>query len=120
MRKGRPPAWLGARVRSDHRRTLVASVRSDSPAYQAGITADDELLALDGFRIDEARLHARLGEHRPGDTVTLTLFRRDQLLHVPVTLAKAPYDMLKLTRVKQPDPLQERVYQAWLAVWRSE
>ena len=107
-------AWLGLRTRSEGGRALVASVRSDGPAYTAGISAGDELLALDGWRIDEQRLAARVAERVPGDRVVLSLFRRDELLQLPVTLAAAPHDSLKLVRVEQPSDLQQRIYNGWL------
>ncbi len=108
------PAWPGLHLKTEEGRTLVASVRSDGPAYNAGIYAGDELVALDGWRISDALLPNRLAEHAPGKTVTLTLFRRDELLHIPVTLATAPYDKLSLVRIDQPDVLQEQIYQSWL------
>jgi predicted metalloprotease with PDZ domain len=111
---GGSPAWLGLRLKTEEGRTLVASLRSDGPAYGAGIYAADELLALDGWRISDALLHDRLAEHAPGQTVTLTLFRQDELLHIPVTLATAPHDKLNLVRIAQPDALQEQIYQSWL------
>lgn len=116
---GNPPAWLGVQTKRDQGRLLVASTHSDGPAHTAGISAEDELLALDGMRIDEARLQARLSERRPGETITLSLFRRDELLHTAVTLAAAPYDTLRLTRVENPTPLQERLYRMWLPTRHS-
>jgi predicted metalloprotease with PDZ domain len=114
VRGDHAPAWLGASLKNRRSRTVVTSVRSDGPAYTAGISADDELLALDGFRVDDSSLSARLRERSPGDIVTLSLFRRDELLHVPVALAEAPYDTLKLQRIEQADALQEQLYQQWL------
>lgn len=111
---GAPPAWLGLRFKTEGGRTLVASIRSDSPAYSAGIYAGDELLALDGWRVNEMLLRDRIAERTPGATVTLSVFRHDALLHIPVTLAEAPYDTLKLVRVNQPDTLQEQIYRSWL------
>jgi len=113
-RNSEPPAWLGLRLKPEQGRTVVAGLRSDSPAYSAGIYAGDELLALDGWRINDTLLPERLAERAPGATVTLTLFRRDELLQIPVTLAPAPYDKLSLVRSEQPDALQERIYQSWL------
>lgn len=110
-----PPPWLGAKLKQDGGRTQITSTRSDGPAAVAGIYPGDELLALDGWRIDAESLPQRLIAYRPGDTVTLSLFRRDELLHVPLQLAPAPYDKLKLTRVNKPTPQQERLYQNWLA-----
>jgi predicted metalloprotease with PDZ domain len=111
---GQPPAWLGINVRKQGDRTLVASVRSDGPAYEAGVYADDELVALDGWRVNEERLHQRLLERRPGDVVRLTLFRGDALVEVPVTLAVAPYDMLSLVSVATPTDAQQYARAAWL------
>jgi predicted metalloprotease with PDZ domain len=92
----------------------VASARADSPAYAAGVYADDELLALDGWRVDEERLAARLAERAPGDTVRLSLFRGDALLDVAVTLAAAPHDSLTLAPAAAPDEAQRRIYREWL------
>jgi predicted metalloprotease with PDZ domain len=113
---GGTPAWLGIQLKRKEGRTLVSSVRSDGPAYAAGVYPDDELLALDGMRIDRSSLQERLSERAPGDTVTLALFRRDELLLVPVTTAAAPYDTLRLKRVAKPTEMQERLYRAWLPV----
>lgn len=107
-------AWLGLRVKAEGGRMLVSNVRSDGPAYAAGICAGDELLALDGFRIAEAQLAARLAERVPGETITLSLFRRDELLHVPVTLMVAPPDRLQLRPISTPDATQKRMYRSWL------
>jgi predicted metalloprotease with PDZ domain len=111
---GDAPAWLGIQVKQEQERTLVERARSDGPAYGTGIYAGDELLALDGFRIDKDGLNARLREHCPGDTVTLTLFRRDELLHVPVVLAAAPPDTLTLTRMQKITAAQRKLFREWL------
>jgi predicted metalloprotease with PDZ domain len=109
-----PPAWLGLHLKTEQRRTLVSSVRSDGPAWQAGIAPGDELLALDGFRIGKQQLDDRLRGYQPGSEVVLTLFRRDELLHLPLTLAEAPPDRLRLQRVEQPTAEQEKLYRDWL------
>ncbi len=112
--EGSAPAWSGMQLKREHGRSLVASVRSDGPTFAAGIYAGDELLALDGMRIGKNNLAERLDTYSPGDTVTVTLFRRDELLHVPVTLAAAPPDVLKLARVENPSEEQARLFQQWL------
>lgn len=113
---GQPPAWLGVATRTENGRLRVASLRSNGPAYAAGVSAGDEVVALDGWRVDDGRLSARVGERSPGDSLTLSVFRRDELLHIPVTLAAAPFDKLTLARVAKPSAPQERVYRDWLRV----
>ena len=113
-RRRGPEAWLGLSLKRQGERTLVASARADGPAYAAGVYAEDELLALDGARVNEERLNARLAERAPGDSVRLTLFRGDTLLEVAVTLAAAPSDVLELAQLAAPSDAQRRTYAAWL------
>lgn len=107
-------AWIGLRTKTQHERLIVTAVLADGPAYQAGIYAGDELVALDGFRIDDQRLKARLSERRPGDGVTVTLFRRDQLLHVTLRLAATPPDRLTIAPIEHPSDEQQEFLRAWL------
>lgn len=119
-RDSAPAAWLGLRTKSEHGRTLVSLVYRDGPAEAAGVYSGDELLALDGFRVDETRLEARLAERAPGDSVTLSLFRRDQLLHIPVALAPAPPRRLALIPDARASDEQIALYLSWLAAPPAE
>jgi predicted metalloprotease with PDZ domain len=94
--------------------STVASVLADSPAMEAGIYADDEIVALDGYRVDGAGLLARCEEKKPNDAVRVTLFRRDQLIEVTVQLSAKPADALYLARVENPTPAQRAAYFKWL------
>lgn len=109
-----PWAWLGLSLKQQGERTLVSAVRADGPAYTAGVYAEDELLALDGWRVDEKRLTARLEERTPGATVRLTLFRGEALVEVPVTLGEAPPDHLELVPLSEPSAAQQQAYRNWL------
>jgi predicted metalloprotease with PDZ domain len=111
---GAAPAWLGLTTRSEAGRLLVAKVHADGPAYPAGVYAGDQLLALDGWRIDAEKLNERLAERAPGDTVRLALFRYDQLIEVPIYLTASPPDQLRLHPIAEPDAFQQRMYQDWL------
>jgi predicted metalloprotease with PDZ domain len=111
-------AWLGLNLKRQGDRSLVASARADGPAYAAGVYADDELVALDGWRMNEERLNARLSERSPGDSVRLTLFRGDTLLEVPVTLAAPPADALELAPIEDASEAQQQAYHSWLGAAR--
>ncbi|PDV99747.1 M61 family metallopeptidase [Candidatus Chloroploca asiatica] len=111
-----PRAWTGLTLRSEGQRTIVATVRSDSPGYAAGIYPDDELLAINGWRINETKLQARLAEHQPGQVVRFTLFRGDQLIDLPLTLAEAPPDGLELVPMKEQSSAQQQAYRNWLGL----
>jgi predicted metalloprotease with PDZ domain len=113
---GGPSPWLGLKFKRQGERTVVAEARADGPAYAAGIYADDELVAIDGWRVNEEKLNARLAERAAGDSVTLSLFRGDALIAVTLTLAVAPPDSLSIVPLEQADELQQRIYRDWMGL----
>jgi predicted metalloprotease with PDZ domain len=92
----------------------LATVLDGSPAMQAGLSADDEIVALDGLKCDAAQLVARCEDKKPGDVVKVTFFRRDKLHELSVTLAAKPADGVYLARVDAPTEQQKASYKAWL------
>ena len=117
---GRLPTTLGVTLKTEGDRVKISHVLSDGPAYAAGVSAGDELLALDGFRVSEERLKARLAERNPGDVVTLSLFRRDELLHIAIPLAAAPPDKLVIAQVAHPSETQRQLYEGWIGPWQAD
>jgi len=83
-------AWLGIGTRNDAGRLLVSQVRRDTPAQAAGLNVDDEILAIDDYRVRADRLDNRLDQYRPGDKVVLLVARREQLLRLPLTFGTEP------------------------------
>ncbi|HEV2150360.1 MAG TPA: PDZ domain-containing protein, partial [Longimicrobiaceae bacterium] len=109
-----PPLSLGIRTKEEAGRTLVGSVATGSPAHRAGLNAGDEILALDGLRTSARDLPVRIMEREEGEVVEVAVFRRDELLRIPVRLERAPPVRGVLRRVKDPTPLQTAIYESWL------
>jgi predicted metalloprotease with PDZ domain len=72
-------AWLGMSTRNVDGRLIVTQVRRGTPAFVAGLNVDDEILAMNGFRVRADDLAARLGQYQPGAAVALLVARRDEL-----------------------------------------
>ena len=83
-------AWFGMTTRNDGGRLVVSQVRRESPAHAAGLNVDDEIIAIDEFRVRADQLNLRLDQYRPGDTIALLVARRDQLLRLEVQLGAEP------------------------------
>lgn len=107
----RPQGYLGVVTKGAQG---IAHVLDGSPAAAAGVYADDEVVALDGYRVDAAGLLARCEDKRPGDTVALTVFRRDRLLELKIPLGTKPADAAYLAKVERPTDAQKAAYRAWL------
>ncbi|HKS29024.1 MAG TPA: PDZ domain-containing protein [Pyrinomonadaceae bacterium] len=106
--------YFGATLYMNDNRLMVRNVRAGTPAYDQGISAGDEIVALDGMRVNLESFDARLSEKKPGDRVTLTLFRNDDLRSFEIRLggrAIAPY---RIAPVPNPTEAQRQSYQKWL------
>ena len=103
-------AYFGVNLKG----ATVSNVLSDGPAYQAGVMAGDEILALDGRRLASGTLSSRLGDMRPGTEIDVTLFRRDQLKTIRVKLASRPRGKWKVKPVAEPSETQRRANEDWI------
>ncbi len=107
-------AWLGLTTRNDAGRLVVSQVRRDTPAYAAGVNVDDEILAIDDFRVRTDQLNARLDQYRPGDTVMILVARRQQLRRIEVKLGTEPPHEWRLEVSPASSETQQRQRAAWL------
>jgi predicted metalloprotease with PDZ domain len=83
-------AVIGAEWRIDNGRLVITKVPRETPAWLAGLTAEDEIVAIDDFRVKPDQVAARLENYRPGDRVSVLIARRELLKRVDVVLGSAP------------------------------
>ncbi len=111
----KPPAvWLGATLGTRAGKPVFVAVHNGGPAEQAGVSPDDELVALDGLRIDIAGCEARTRRYRPGDVSELAVFRGDELITVRLKWAEAPADTAYLVMSDDVDGAVSARRDAWL------
>jgi predicted metalloprotease with PDZ domain len=85
-----------------------------TPASKADVSAGDEIVAIDGRRIDAANQRRRLDSLLEGQNVTLTLFRREKLMTVNLAAAVKPPDRYSIKPVKDATAAQKALYRAWV------
>ena len=108
-------AYLGADLVQEGDRLMVRRVHAGAPAYEQGLNSGDQIVALNNMRANKDFFDARLAEKRPGDLITLTIFRADDLSMLPIKLGgrlNAPY---RIVQVEKPSAEQKQIYQSWLA-----
>jgi predicted metalloprotease with PDZ domain len=108
-------AWLGVVTRLDGGRLIVSQVRRGTPAYEAGLNVDDEILAIDNFRVRPDRLEHRLEQYSPGDRVSVLVARRDELRRIDVTLGAEPARQWRLEVAPAATPGQSAQLASWLS-----
>ena len=103
--------WLGILPRGNN---AIATVLEGSPAMNGGLYAEDEVVALDGLKCDAGALLNRIEDKKPGELARVTVFRRDRLLDVNVTVGQKPADGVYLRPRERATEAQKQSFQAWL------
>jgi predicted metalloprotease with PDZ domain len=108
--------YFGADVAQEDDRLIVRRVYAGSPAYEHGLNAGDEIVALDNMRATRDFFNARMAEKKPGDLVNLTIFRFDNLSLLPIKLSDKREMSYRIVPVASPRAVQKQIYRNWLGV----
>jgi len=106
--------YFGADVAENEGRLIVRRVYAGSPAYEQGLNADDQIVALDNMRVTKESFNARMAEKKPGDLVNLTIFRFDDLSSLLIRLSDKRESNFRILPVLAPTALQKQIYADWL------
>ncbi|MCA9311179.1 MAG: PDZ domain-containing protein, partial [Phycisphaerales bacterium] len=94
-------------------RLFVTEVRRGTPALDAGLNVDDEILAINGFRVAPSALDDRLARYRPGTKLEVLMSRREKLETLSITATAKPRESWKL----EVDPAAPEMTKARRAAW---
>lgn len=106
--------YFGADVVQDDDRLVVRRVYAGSPAYEQGLNAGDQIVALDNMRVTRDFFNARIAEKKPGDRIALTIFRFDDLSTLLITLGGRREGTYRLVPLPNATDAQKRMYRQWL------
>ena len=85
-----------------------------SPAEQAGLSPDDQLLALNGLRVNAEHLSQRLKDYQADDIIQITVFHQDTLRTVTVQLAAPQPSRYEVVKIQNPSNDQRKKFVGWL------
>ncbi|MEN9217158.1 MAG: M61 family metallopeptidase [Gloeomargarita sp. HHBFW_bins_162] len=95
-------------------RCVVKQVLRHSPAWWAGIDPGDEIIAISGQRVKPESWAQQLQAFTPGQTMELSLFRREELRHYPIRLAEPQPEGYEIQPMAQPTLTQQMLGTGWL------
>ncbi|HEX6285418.1 MAG TPA: PDZ domain-containing protein, partial [Pyrinomonadaceae bacterium] len=116
MEGGKPVerVYFGADLTQQDDRLIVRRVYAGSPAYDQGLNAGDQIVALDNMRVTRDTLNARIAEKKPGDLINLTIFRFDDLSTLLIKLGGRAEGTYRIVPLPNQTEAQKRNYRAWL------
>lgn len=112
---GLEKVFFGADVTQEEDRLVVRRVYAGSPAYDQGLNAGDQIVALDNMRVTRDFFNSRLAEKKPGDLINLTIFRSDDLSTLLIKLGGRREGTYRIAPLSNRTAAQKRVYKSWLA-----
>lgn len=113
INKGREQGYLGANLTQQGERLNISSVSAGTPAYEQGLNANDQIIAVDGQRASLQFLNSYLGERKSGDKVILTVFRFDELKEIPITLGGKGVETYRIVPISSPTDEQKSSYRSY-------
>lgn len=115
----RKTAWIGIGTRHEGERVFVTEVVRDSPAWRAGVSAEDEVLAIGDHRALASRWTELIEAASPEATTSLTLSRRGRLRKLPIILGERPVSGRPLEPLPWANAAHQRRLDAWLGPERE-
>tara|TARA_B100001059_G_C17831571_1_gene585012 strand:+ start:2325 stop:4100 length:1776 start_codon:yes stop_codon:yes gene_type:complete len=95
---------LGARYKNHPQGLELTQVYHDESAYEAGLSANDRIIAIDHLQVTSDNINEILDAFKPGDSVTVHAFRRDELRTLKLTW-QAPKKTSYVLSITQPEHL---------------
>ena len=107
----RPGAYLGVDVGNNQ---TVTRIEWGSPAQESGLSAQDQILAIDGVPVAIRKLDDFLKTRQPGEALALLVVRDSMVKELRVTLGQKAERTFKTSLVENPSALETAILKAWL------
>jgi predicted metalloprotease with PDZ domain len=105
---------FGADLRQEQDRLMVTRVYAGSAAYDQGLNAGDQIVALDNARVTRDFFNARIAEKKPGDLINLTIFRFDELSTLLIKLGGRSDGIYRIVPLPAQTEAQKKMLRGWL------
>lgn len=120
-KKQEDSGFLGVKVQQDGGKLSISTVLSDTPAQECGLAASDEIIAIDGIRMDSSRLSWYISNRKPETPIQLLISRTGALLELSTETVSKPILEYRIQKADGASDAQKAVFKGWLAEnWDAE
>ncbi|MCF6318756.1 MAG: PDZ domain-containing protein [Proteobacteria bacterium] len=92
----------------------ITLVKTDSPAWNAGLEVGDSIVAINGLQVTEGNLDEHLENLKLNTEYTLHYFNQGQLKQTQIVPSKAPQEKLKIIQLEAANDAQKLHFDSWL------
>jgi predicted metalloprotease with PDZ domain len=108
----------GAGTAMENGRMMIKSVARGSSAWEGGLNVNDELIAIDGYRV-EADIKNLISGRSIGEMLPVTVARDGQIITLQLPLVQDEAVRYQFQRVENPTAAQQKIYSKWLKQEKS-
>lgn len=106
-------AWIGAKLNLDSQWVILETVDTDSPAWRAGLTTGDVILAIDGIQVTKDNIEQRIKQLATDQEYQIHYFNAGKLLTTTLTAIAEPNPAFVIQAVAKPSRQQKARFKAW-------
>ncbi len=107
--------YLGVKLSSNSANCpQVVHVIEDSPAFRSGLMPNDEIIALNNYKVTAKTFDNKLKLFKPGEVIKVTIFRRNLLKEIRIKTTTPPKDF-ELITIRRASPEQTLARKLWLS-----
>lgn len=77
---------FGTSLSTSSGKTIIKAIRSNSAAEDAGLSVNDEIIGIDGYRMNQSEIESFLTSLSNGEQLNLLIAREDQLLEIKAVM----------------------------------
>ncbi|MFC6999391.1 M61 family metallopeptidase [Rufibacter roseus] len=103
---------LGAGISTASGKPVITTVTRNGSAWQAGLNVNDEIIAVNGFRVTDD-INKSVPAYEVGDVMELVISRAGQLMVIPVKLHKNETVRYRAEKEATLTAEQRKNYQDW-------
>jgi predicted metalloprotease with PDZ domain len=100
---------FGTSLSTANGKVIVKGIRSNSAAEDAGLSVNDEIIGIDGYRVSQSDVESILSSLSDGDKIDLLVAREDQLLEIKAIMTSYEKPSYKFTIDKKT-----RLFHYWM------
>jgi predicted metalloprotease with PDZ domain len=107
-------SW-GATTAFNNGKLIVKSVSKSTSAYEGGLNVNDEIIAINGFRVDDNIKNFVTGR-KPGEVLEVIINRDGIIQSLPVKILKDTSVNYVLKFDENPTSVQKKILNTWLKI----
>lgn len=108
LNAGKTDAYLGINTSAQNGKVIITSVNKNGPAYTAGLNVNDEIIAINNYRVDD--LTKAMTGKKVGDKLSVLINRDGILRTIELNLINNPNVKYKIEKIEKMSAEQEAAY----------